>query len=145
MKPSPHVITRLLTVSYHSSQTLQASMQRLVKQSSPPPSAQRNLLSYHENRISSYSLWEDSRCQKSCLIQPSRMFTPKYYSEHLGYRPADAAPSKSKLFTMSSPLSSSNHIVSIMKPSTKSDSRPHIFEEFYEPVNSQLVYGEQLK
>jgi hypothetical protein len=37
-------------------------------------SAQRNLLSYHENRISSYSLWEDSRCQKSCLIQPSRMY-----------------------------------------------------------------------
>ena len=31
MKPSPHVITRLLTVSYHSSQTLQASMQRLVQ------------------------------------------------------------------------------------------------------------------
>lgn len=31
MKPSPHVITRLLTVSYYSSQTLQVSIQRLVQ------------------------------------------------------------------------------------------------------------------
>jgi hypothetical protein len=47
-------------------------------------SAQRNLLSYRGNRISSYSLWEDSRCQKALLNTALKdVLTPKCnYSLH---------------------------------------------------------------